>query len=112
MHPGVEPAPANTNSGPKNGQITSFMRPKQNWTKEGLLEHIIELVVSEDEVNAYIYLPLITMLIILGLVHRRHKIYRQHSHQSPPPLSGNQSQPLSVFKTTGRHLQRPLSLHR
>jgi hypothetical protein len=39
------------------------MRPKQNWTKEGLLEHIIELVVAEDEVNAYTSLPLITMLI-------------------------------------------------
>ena len=61
MHPGVEPAPANTNSRPKNGQITLFMRPKQNWTKEGLLKHIIELVVSEDEVNAYISLPLITV---------------------------------------------------
>jgi hypothetical protein len=63
MHPGIEPAPANTNSGPKNGQITSFLRPKQNWMKEGLLEHIIELVVAEDEVNAYISLPLITVLI-------------------------------------------------
>ena len=63
MHPGVEPSPANTNSRPKNGQIKLFMRPKQNWTKEGLLKHIIELVVSKDEVNAYISLPLITVLI-------------------------------------------------
>jgi hypothetical protein len=54
MYPGVEPAPDNSNNGPKNGQITLFMRPKQNWTKEGLLEHIIELVVVEDQVNAYI----------------------------------------------------------
>ena len=72
MHPGVEPVPANTNSGPKNGQIMSFMKPKQNWMKEGLLEHIIELVVSEDEVNTYISLPLITVLInnVVGIQDR------------------------------------------
>lgn len=44
-------------------------------------------------------------------MHRRREIHRQHSHQSLPPLSGNQSQPSNVFKTTGRCLQRPLSLH-
>ena len=57
MYPGVEPPPEDTNGELKLAQITSFMRPKQNWTKEGLLEHIIELVVAEDEVNAYIYPP-------------------------------------------------------
>jgi hypothetical protein len=27
------------------------MKPKQNWTQEGLLEHVIELVVAEDKVS-------------------------------------------------------------
>jgi len=57
MYPGVEPPLEDTNGKPKLAQITSFMRPKQNWTKEGLLEHIIELVVAEDKVNAYISAP-------------------------------------------------------
>ena len=40
--------------------------------KEGLLKHIIELVVSEDEVNTYISLPLITVLInnVVGIQDR------------------------------------------
>ena len=42
---------------PKLAQITSFMRPKQNWMKEGLLEHIIELIIAEDKVSAYISAP-------------------------------------------------------
>ena len=48
------------------------LKPKQNWMKEGLLKHIIELVVSEDEVNTYISLPLITVLInnVVGIQDR------------------------------------------
>ena len=54
MYPRVNLPVEDTNSKPKLAQITSFMRPKQNWTKQGLLEHIIELVVAEYEVDAYI----------------------------------------------------------
>jgi hypothetical protein len=49
MYPGVKPAEEATNEA-CDTNITSFMKPKQNWTKEGLLEHIIELVVAEDKV--------------------------------------------------------------
>jgi hypothetical protein len=51
MYPGVEPPPEPTTEGPQNAQITSFMQSKPSkWTKEGLLEHIVELVVVEDKV--------------------------------------------------------------
>jgi hypothetical protein len=51
MYPGVEPAQEPTNEGQKDTQITSFMQSKPSkWTKEGLLEHIVELVVVEDKV--------------------------------------------------------------
>jgi len=54
----VYEAPAeDTNGKPKISQIMWFMSPKQNWMKEGLLEHIIELVVAEDKLNAYISGP-------------------------------------------------------
>ena len=51
MYPGVELLLKLTTEGPQNAKITSFMQSKlPNWTKEGLLEHIVELVVVEDKV--------------------------------------------------------------
>jgi len=51
MYPGVEPAQEPATEGQQNAQITSFMQARPSkWTKEGLLEHIIELVVVEDKV--------------------------------------------------------------
>jgi len=51
MYPGVEPSPKHTTEGPQNVKITPFMQSKPpKWTKEGLLEHIVELVVLEDKV--------------------------------------------------------------
>jgi len=51
MYPGVEPAQEPATEGRQNAQITSFMQARPSkWTKEGLLEHIIELVVVEDKV--------------------------------------------------------------
>jgi len=51
MYPGVEPAQEPATEGRQNAQITSFMQAKPSkWMKEGLLEHIIELVVVEDKV--------------------------------------------------------------
>ena len=51
MYPGVEPANDITTEGQRDAQITSFMQPRPSkWTKEGLLEHIVELVVAEDKV--------------------------------------------------------------
>jgi len=51
MYPGVEPTQYPTTQGQKNAQIMSFMRAKPSkWTKEGLLEHIIELIVVEEKV--------------------------------------------------------------
>jgi hypothetical protein len=55
MYPGVEPMQDPATEGQKNAQITTFMRAKPSkWTKEGLLEHIIELIVVEDKVCAQI----------------------------------------------------------
>ena len=54
MFAGVEPEPEGL---PKDHQlrdsnISSFMRPQPvKWTKEGLLEHLVELVVVEDKVK-------------------------------------------------------------
>ena len=51
MYPGVEPAQEPATEGRQNAQITSFMQARPSkWTKEGLLKHIIELVVVEDKV--------------------------------------------------------------
>ena len=51
MYPGVELLSDPTTEGQRDGQITSFMQSKPSkWTKEGLLEHIVELVVVEDKV--------------------------------------------------------------
>lgn len=51
MYPGVEPNQELATDGQNNAQITSFMQAKPSkWTKEGLLEHIIELIVVEDKV--------------------------------------------------------------
>lgn len=52
MHPGVENIPVDTKGGPRDGDISKFMRPASKWTKEGLMEHLIELVVVEDKVCA------------------------------------------------------------
>ena len=47
----VEPAQDPATEGQQNAQITFFMQAKPSkWTKEGLLEHIIELVVVKDKV--------------------------------------------------------------
>ena len=58
MHPGVEPVEdADDNDGLRNGNIVSFMNPKvPTWTKEGLLEHIVEFVDAEDKVRIIIVL--------------------------------------------------------
>ena len=58
MHPGVEPVEdADDDDGLRNGNIVSFMKPKvPTWTKEGLLEHIVEFVVAEDKVRIIIAL--------------------------------------------------------
>jgi len=51
MYPGVEPNQELATDGQNNAQITLFMQAKPSkWTKEGLLEHIIELIVVEDKV--------------------------------------------------------------
>ena len=51
MYPGVEPPSELTTEFPKNAQITLFMQSKPSkWTKKGLLEHIVELVVVKDKV--------------------------------------------------------------
>ena len=51
MYPGVEPANDISTEGHRDAQITSFMQPRPlKWTKEGLLEHIVKLVVAEDKV--------------------------------------------------------------
>ena len=55
MYPGVEPANDITTEGQRDAQITSFMQPRPlKWTKEGLLEHIVKLVVAEDKVCTYV----------------------------------------------------------
>lgn len=54
MYPGVKPVEGIKEV--RDANISSFMKPKQNWTKEGLLEHIIELVVAEDEVCCLFHL--------------------------------------------------------
>lgn len=52
MHNSAQPEKEDTNSGPKDADIKSFMKPgPQAWSREGLLEHITELVVAEDEVH-------------------------------------------------------------
>jgi hypothetical protein len=59
MFPGVEPPTEEQNSGQlKDGDISAFMQLSPKWSKEGLLEHIIELVVVEDKVC-------ITVLVLL-----------------------------------------------
>jgi hypothetical protein len=51
MYPGVEPAQEPATKGQQNSQITSFIQARPlKWTKEGLLEHIIELVVVKNKV--------------------------------------------------------------
>ncbi len=53
MYAGVEPEVLPEDSQLQDGNIMSFMRPKPvKWTKEGLLEHIVELVVVEDKVKS------------------------------------------------------------
>jgi hypothetical protein len=54
MYPGVEPGVPLDDDQLRDSNITSFMKPKPvKWTKEGLLEHIIELVVVEDKVQIH-----------------------------------------------------------
>jgi hypothetical protein len=38
-------------TGLQQGKLDGFMRPNPTWTKEGLIDHVIELIVVEDEVH-------------------------------------------------------------
>ena len=52
MFPGVEPEGPPEDCQLRDSNIVSFMRPEPvKWTKEGLLKHLVELVVVEDKVN-------------------------------------------------------------
>jgi len=52
MYPSVEPEASPDEGQLRDSTITSFLQPKPvKWTKEGLLEHIVELIVVEDKVQ-------------------------------------------------------------
>lgn len=54
MFAGVEPIEeVPDEGGNRDGNIRAFMQPEDpKWSKEGLLEHLIELVVVEDKVRS------------------------------------------------------------
>ena len=68
MHPGVEPIKeADNEDSLQNGNIMSFMKPKvTTWNKEGLLEHIVEFVVTKDKVC--IIIGLVSQLLLTNLL--------------------------------------------
>jgi hypothetical protein len=45
-------------------KLDSFVKSTSKWTKEGLLDHIIEFVVSEDQVSHMILYQGITKMYI------------------------------------------------
>ena len=76
MYDGVEPDMVQKADGSqlRDSNFTSFMQLKPaKWTKEGLLEYIVELVVVEDKVRFQCSLLFLSLFCVfcLGLHSRR-----------------------------------------